>query len=365
MKPIIKWPGGKSRELARLKERMPPFTTLVEPFVGGGALFFDLEPEAALLNDASADLMDFYRAVREGDAVFRATLDMLAADRVVVGKRAVGWAETFSRAVGRARRDPAEAAAGLLGTAGLADELGLPADALQATLSKSVASKIRRLLGLEAKHAKVFSPEELPDHFETALMAGYYTAVRDGWAPADRPGQIARFCFLRTMCYGAMFRYGKDGRFNIPYGGISYNRVNFTAKVTRLFDPGVRELLARADLDCVDFEAHLAGAADRLSEGAFVFFDPPYDTEFSDYAKHAFGRGDQARLARVFASLSCPALIVIKGTDFIRGLYEEVGRERRRRGEPFFCHEYAKTYGYNVRGRNDRNATHLLIGNYE
>ena len=82
-------------------------------------------------------------------------------------------------------------------------------------------------------------------------------------------------------------------------------------------------------------------------------------------AAYRFGRAEQERLARVFASLPCPALLVIQGTDFIRGLYEEVGRDRARRGEPFFAEEYAKTYGYNVRGRNERKATHLLIGNYE
>ena len=38
MKPIIKWPGGKSRELARFREQMPPVKTLVEPFMGGGAM---------------------------------------------------------------------------------------------------------------------------------------------------------------------------------------------------------------------------------------------------------------------------------------------------------------------------------------
>ena len=104
---------------------------------------------------------------------------------------------------------------------------------------------------------------------------------------------------------------------------------------------------------------------DRLTDGAFVFLDPPYDTEFSDYAKLAFGRPEQERLARVFADLSCPALMVIQGTDFILDLYQEVGRTKERRGEPFFLTDYAKTYGYNVRGRNERKATHLLIGNYD
>lgn len=355
MKPIIKWPGGKSRELARFRERMPPVSTLVEPFVGGGALFFDLEPEAALLNDASTDLAEFYAAVREGDAGFRSALERLARDRVRVAKRARDWADAFSRAMAAARKYPSEASAGLLATAGLTEGLELSAPGLSEILAKSVRSKIGRLLGLERKHDKVFTPEELPDHFETALQAGYYTAVRDAFAPADRSEELAGFFFVRTLCYGSMFRYGKGGRFNIPYGGISYNRMDFGAKVERLFTDEVRGLLARAEVTCLDFEEHLDRAKDRLGDGAFVFFDPPYDTEFSNYANLSFGRPEQERLARVFSDLHCPALLVIQRTDFIVSLYAD---------PRFTVDEYEKTYGYNVRGRNDRQATHLLIRNY-
>ncbi|MEN8152322.1 MAG: DNA adenine methylase, partial [Planctomycetota bacterium] len=165
MKPIIKWPGGKSRELARFREQMPPVTTLVEPFVGGGAMFFSLEPERACVNDASADLMDFYAAVKSGDGAFRDHLSTLAADRRAVGERAAGWAEAFSRAVARARKIPGEAGLPLLGVSGLADGLGLPASDLQGAFERSVADKTRRLLRLEAKHGNTFGPQDLPDHF--------------------------------------------------------------------------------------------------------------------------------------------------------------------------------------------------------
>ena len=125
----------------------------------------------------------------------------------------------------------------------------------------------------------------------------------------------------------------------------------------------MRALLGRADLGAEAFETHLAGAA--LRPGTFVFLDPPYDTEFSDYGNRGFGREDHERLAATFAGLPCPALLVIQETDFIRKLYEGVGRDRRARGLPFFLESYGKTYGYNVRGRNERRTTHLLVGNYE
>jgi len=120
-----------------------------------------------------------------------------------------------------------------------------------------------------------------------------------------------------------------------------------------------------AELTAGDFEAHLASIGSRLGPAAFVFLDPPYDTEFSDYTNQGFGKADHERLASAFARLPCPALLVIQETEFVRGLYEALGRERRARGMPFGIHSYGKTYGYNVRGRNERRTTHLLILNYE
>lgn len=63
--PLVKWAGGK-RWLARRPEfQPPPFIRYVEPFFGGGALFFHLLPESSLLADINADLIRTYEAVRE------------------------------------------------------------------------------------------------------------------------------------------------------------------------------------------------------------------------------------------------------------------------------------------------------------
>jgi DNA adenine methylase len=71
--PIVKWVGGKTRLLAQLLPLLPNGVELmrhVEPFVGGGALFFARRPERALLCDVNPQLCATYAAVRdEIDAV--------------------------------------------------------------------------------------------------------------------------------------------------------------------------------------------------------------------------------------------------------------------------------------------------------
>lgn len=70
MKPIIKWAGGKAREIEHFKKFYPTdFNRYVEPFVGGGAVFFDLEFEGEnVINDVHQDLINFYRQIKEGNS---------------------------------------------------------------------------------------------------------------------------------------------------------------------------------------------------------------------------------------------------------------------------------------------------------
>ncbi len=65
---FLRYPGGKQRILDFLSHRLPTRDTIrgnfVEPFVGGGAIFFALHPRVALLTDANAELIDLYRGLR-------------------------------------------------------------------------------------------------------------------------------------------------------------------------------------------------------------------------------------------------------------------------------------------------------------
>ncbi len=63
--PFIKCVGGKTQLLPELRKRMPErIGTYVEPFIGGGALFFDMQPSDAILNDVNPRLINLYVSVR-------------------------------------------------------------------------------------------------------------------------------------------------------------------------------------------------------------------------------------------------------------------------------------------------------------
>ena len=65
MRTLVKYRGGKSRELMEFRQYIPnEYERYIEPFLGGGAVFFDLEPERSIVNDINEKLMNFYSEVR-------------------------------------------------------------------------------------------------------------------------------------------------------------------------------------------------------------------------------------------------------------------------------------------------------------
>ena len=66
MKPIVKWAGGKTQLLPYIKEMIPSkFNNYFEPFLGGGAVLFDVLPSAANVNDINPELINMYEQVKE------------------------------------------------------------------------------------------------------------------------------------------------------------------------------------------------------------------------------------------------------------------------------------------------------------
>ena len=75
MKPFVKWAGGKRQILSRINEYVKdsidgnPNYTYIEPFLGGGAVFFSLQPKKAIINDLNDDLINAYQVIQSDEYV--------------------------------------------------------------------------------------------------------------------------------------------------------------------------------------------------------------------------------------------------------------------------------------------------------
>jgi len=64
--PVVKWVGGKRQLLEEITPLLPSrITTYCEPFLGGGALFFHIQPKKAIINDLNNDLIQVYEVIRD------------------------------------------------------------------------------------------------------------------------------------------------------------------------------------------------------------------------------------------------------------------------------------------------------------
>lgn len=78
MNPMIKYRGGKSKEISHFISNMPEnYNRYIEPFFGGGALYFYLESQNAIINDVNTKLYSFYKQMQEEYPSVRKQLDEL------------------------------------------------------------------------------------------------------------------------------------------------------------------------------------------------------------------------------------------------------------------------------------------------
>jgi len=377
MKPLIKWAGGKSSEIKYVEKIIPRFDRYVEPFFGGGALFFDLEPKKAVINDISEELMTFYKLLKNGKAGEKFKKELYKYvnywERIDIYMKEFGDSflnlykkyrnnkvtyEEFNKQIKKLFKEKVIPFNGLFRKEFCIDRKGLLNH-----IQKNLASKLKRTKEkVDVRNS--FSDSEIKKNIETGFRSGFYTHFRDimnkekkGKLKLSKQKKVANWYFIREFCYGGMFRFNRSGDFNVPYGGMNYNQKNFRAKVDYIFSDNVRRILTKTRAENEDFEK-LLNSLD-LNKNDFVFLDPPYDTEFSEYEENPFTKKDQERLAKTLLKLKAKWILIIKETDFIRSLYKN--EKAKKKG--IKIGRFNKEYTFNIRERNIRDVRHLIIHN--
>lgn len=138
--------------------------------------------------------------------------------------------------------------------------------------------------------------------------------LREG--KADTLEASALFYYLNRTCFNGLCRFNSDGEFNVPFG--RYKDVNY------LRDFSAYQLLfGKWEFTSVDFE-RLSLAADD-----FIYADPPFDVEFTQYAKEGFRWEDQVRTAEWLARHPGPVVLSNQATNRIVALYKKLGFQLR------------------------------------
>ena len=367
---LIKWAGGKEKELQYILSSLPVnFRNYYEPFVGGGSVFVAMEASHYYINDKSTELVEFYHNVATADSSFFLWLTRINTswEKVLAYSTQqdyLTWLYGQLRA-GKLSTDKIKEAIDQYVSQEHRNMLQLLCKSFTwapfnfiVHIRENLTRKMLRMYRLEKARGKMPNADII-ENISTAFMSGLYTYFRDLYnnallAQENSQFHNALFVFIRNYSYAGMFRYNQDGLFNVPYGGMAYNHKVLTGKIHYYRSAELLLRFKKTTLMNNDFEVFLKRY--RPTDKDFVFLDPPYDSDFSTYAKNAFTKQDHRRLA-AYLQECCKAkwMLVIKNTPFIQSLYKKTG---------LYVYSFDKQYLVSFMNRNNREAKHLLITNY-
>jgi len=367
--PLLRWPGGKSEELDRIRAHIPhTVRNYFEPFVGGGAVFLAIDDRVpAYLNDISEELVEFYAEIAIGAADLCKILQKFddlwkcietdvedEAHRIVMAylEFASGRNTTFVHPVTALFGQFSEKWAGFL-----AFSIDVGAERLWPRIVESVSNKASRMKNIEVEKGR-FSNQDIVANIAGAIKSAIYCHIRGLYNDKNRSifGRSLRsalFLFVRQYSYAAMFRYNSAGEFNVPYGGISYNRKFMAEKLDHFRSKRVIGKFSSAQIERMDFTDFFSRHCPE--SGDFIFVDPPYDSNFSEYGNSRFGPEDHRRLAQFLLATPANWMLVIKPTELVLDLYGDKG---------LTILAANKTYVWTIKERNVREVIHLMITNY-
>ena len=238
----------------------------------------------------------------------------------------------------------------------LPQTLGKNKKKLIAEIISSLYSKMRRMKRIEASK-NILPDKDIFDNLETAVKGAIYTHLRMLYNDSSL-SPIAHCClffFIRNYAYSGMFRYNQKGNFNVPYGGIAYNKKSLLPKIDYYRSEDLLQHFSKTTITGLDFESFFNLHTPKVDD--FIFLDPPYDSEFSTYAQNEFSHKDHERLANyLIRHVRCKWLMIIKSTPFIMSLYSNIDNVN--------ISSFEKEYQVSFMNRNQKKATHLIIKNY-
>lgn len=140
------------------------------------------------------------------------------------------------------------------------------------------------------------------ERFNSLLMAGRH----------DTAEAASLFYYLNRTGYNGLCRFNSSGGFNVPFG--KYKNINYAK------DFGVyRDAFEAWEFSCGDVESVPLQASD------FVYADPPYDVDFTQYSKGGFSWLDQERTALYLSRHPGPVILVNQATERVERLYRRLG----------------------------------------
>lgn len=338
MKHILKWHGSKGSELEIIHKNKPSkINRFIEPFLGSGAVYFSLEHTSNIVNDFHKELMNFYSIInnQKNFSIFKYIIEQAEEERRLA-RNITDLEHIYDEAL-------------LINNTPMFHKY----------LVKELKSKEKTIKKINIKNGSILSDNEILQIKITGVCAALYYMYRELYNLKNKSAafdaeHLSYWFIMREICYSGMFRFSAKGNFNVPYGGLSYNTKTFSNKLKQIDIMKDKSFFNNTEFNNLDFESFFV-KYDFFKKDDFIFLDPPYDSEFSQYnIESDFTKMDHIRLRNSLLKTKANIMMVIKNTDFIYQLYKD----------NFKIQIFDKSYNVNFKNRNNRDTQHLIITNY-
>ena len=271
LSPLLKYPGGKDKELGYILPNLPSnANNYYEPFVGGGAVYFSITANHYFINDKSFELMELYNMVKAQNSDFLSCLKQIEHNWQLISKIVFNHSQeitdlylAYKNGIFDKHRLSDETSAFVLHNADefnglLSTNFNVGIHNFVNELIKSFNNKIIRMVDIEGKKNSL-SQEDFIHNIECAFKSAFYMHFRYLYNNAkefkiSKSFFTAIYFYIREYCYSSMFRYNSIGHFNVPYGGISYNKKSLLKKIDYFSDKDLLAHLQKTKMSCMDFE---------------------------------------------------------------------------------------------------------------
>lgn len=308
-KPILKWAGGKRQLLDELYRRFPESYdseehAFHEPFLGGGALFFDHEPTSGTINDINVRLWNFYIQVRQRPQELIELLDM---------------------------------------------ECGLFRDPEEDPDPTKAYDETRRVK--RTKTGKLKKEKKTKNFYYQQRELFNRRPNGEGFDPLVEAAQLV---YLNRTCFNGLYRENSDKEFNVPigrYANPNWDRRDSIREATRVLNQLPIENIRNDSFEYV---------LDAAEEGDLVYFDPPYEpmsptSNFAEYSAGSFGKEDQETLLEVARKLDDRGIhVILSNSGVMYDFYDEAG---------FYVETEGATRSINSDGENRDEVDEIIATN--
>lgn len=147
-----------------------------------------------------------------------------------------------------------------------------------------------------------------------AHRSEFNQVIKNGGTHSKKAAEL--FYYLNRTCYNGLCRFNLSGEFNVPFG--LYKRPRYLRDFTKY-----KGIIQQWKFTADDFQRI------RLASSDFVYADPPYDVEFTEYSTGGFSWDDQVRLAKWLSEHRGPVVLCNQATSRICALYNDMGFDLR------------------------------------